>query len=240
LTITGGDGQEAGGVDVEDADVIIRKCLIRDNKADGSPDHSGGGAVKAGNPGTTIIIEDSLIVGNEVILGASGVRVGEGHLVMVNTVVADNQGDEGLHLNGTAELMNVTVADNAIGTGRPGINFNPQTGGNLVVVNSIVYGNGTGDAFHVDDPGTILASYSDIQGGWSGTGNIDADPQFVDAANGDYHLGADSPCIDKGTPVGAPAADIEGTPRDATPDMGAYERTPFRIFLPLTVRNSGT
>jgi hypothetical protein len=48
-----------------------------------------------------------------------------------------------------------------------------------------------------------------------------------------------SPCIDAGTTDGAPAYDIEGTPRDTTPDMGAYEWwTAFRIFLPLTVRNS--
>jgi hypothetical protein len=55
----------------------------------------------------------------------------------------------------------------------------------------------------------------------------------------DYHLEAASPAIDAGTPAGAPTRDIEGTPRDATPDLGAYEWTPFRIFLPLTVRNSG-
>ena len=70
------------------------------------------------------------------------------------------------------------------------------------------------------------------------TGNISADPRFVDAANGDYHLGVGSPCVDKGTLIGAPTHDIEGTPRDAAPDMGAYEWTGFRIFLPLALRNS--
>jgi hypothetical protein len=39
--------------------------------------------------------------------------------------------------------------------------------------------------------------------------------------------------------VGAPAADIKGTPRDVTPDMGAYEWTAFRIFLPLAVKTFG-
>jgi hypothetical protein len=47
---------------------------------------------------------------------------------------------------------------------------------------------------------------------------------FVDPDNGDYHLQGGSPCIDAGTPVGAPADDIEGNPRDdGYPDMGAYE-----------------
>lgn len=39
----------------------------------------------------------------------------------------------------------------------------------------------------------------------------------------DYHLLPNSPCIDSGTPQGAPATDLEGNPRDASPDMGAYE-----------------
>jgi hypothetical protein len=238
LTITGGSSWEAGGVNAGGSEVTIKKCLIRDNLADGSPTAEGGGGVVSSG---RLTILDTLIVDNEVNDGASGVRGGGGgHLTIVNTLVANNRGAEGLHLNGGADLMNVTIAGNAAGTGRPGINFNPQTGGNLVVVNSIVYGNGTGDAFHVDDPNLIQATYSDIQGGWTGTGNIDADPQFGDAASGDYHLGVGSPCIDKGTSAGAPAADVEGTPRDGAPDMGAYEWTGFRIFLPLTVRSFGS
>jgi len=70
---------------------------------------------------------------------------------------------------------------------------------------------------------TITVTYSNIKGGWSGEGNIDDEPLFVDLDNGDYHLQADSPCIDAGTPNGAPPDDIEGNPRDEFPDMGAYE-----------------
>ncbi len=234
FTITGGSGEEAGGVEADHGGITIRSCSIQNNMADGSPHHSGGGGVK----GNDLTIVDSRIINNEVQSGASGVRVGEGHLAMVNTIVADNLGDEGLHLNGSASLMNVTIAGNAPGTGRPGINYNPQTGGTMEVVNSIIYGNGSGDAFHVEDPDTIQVTYSDIEGGWPGTGNIDAAPLFVDAGSGDYHLQVGSPCIDAGTAVSAPATDLEGTPRDATPDMGAYEWR-FRIFLPLALRNFG-
>jgi len=74
-------------------------------------------------------------------------------------------------------------------------------------------------------------TYCDIQGGYSGEGNIDANPMFADPAGGDYHLQLGSPCIDAGTNVGAPTEDIEGNPRpidgdgdgDADTDMGAYE-----------------
>jgi hypothetical protein len=48
-----------------------------------------------------------------------------------------------------------------------------------------------------------------------GTGNIDADPLWVDAGNGDYHLLPASPCIDTGDP--SSPLDPDGT----RADMGA-------------------
>ena len=59
-------------------------------------------------------------------------------------------------------------------------------------------------------------TYSDIQGGWGGTGNIDLDPLFVDAENEDYSLFQDSPCIDTGDPNSEP--DPDGT----CADMGYF------------------
>ena len=67
-----------------------------------------------------------------------------------------------------------------------------------------------------------------------GTGNIDADPQFVGPATGDYHLLWSSPAIDAGqTTCGAPCqhSDLDGVVRPidgngdgvAVRDMGAYE-----------------
>jgi len=72
-----------------------------------------------------------------------------------------------------------------------------------------------------------------------GEGAISEDPLFVDAANGDYDLSADSPCINSGTSESAPEYDIAGTLRDAFPDMGAYEWGKFRIFLPFTLSDTG-
>lgn len=82
-------------------------------------------------------------------------------------------------------------------------------------------------------------TYSDIQGGHTGTGNIDADPLFVDPANGDFHLGQGSPCIDAGdnSASALPTIDFDGEDRkiddptvadtgNGTPpivDMGADE-----------------
>ncbi|MBU0639471.1 MAG: hypothetical protein KKB50_11450 [Planctomycetes bacterium] len=49
-----------------------------------------------------------------------------------------------------------------------------------------------------------MASYCDVQGGWTGADNIDDDPLFVDLGAGDYHLAADSPCVDTGDPAFVP------------------------------------
>jgi hypothetical protein len=72
-----------------------------------------------------------------------------------------------------------------------------------------------------------VVTFCDIKGGYSGTGNIDQDPLFSDPSGGDYHLTWLSPCINRGTHVGAPPDDMDGDPRPCmgTPDMGADEFT---------------
>jgi len=60
-------------------------------------------------------------------------------------------------------------------------------------------------------------TYSDIKGGNTESGNINADPKFVDPLNypGDFHLQQDSPCIDAGnsSAPNLPATDIDGDNR---------------------------
>jgi hypothetical protein len=59
-----------------------------------------------------------------------------------------------------------------------------------------------------------------------GTGNLASDPQFVNAASGDFHLQPTSRCINAGTNASVfVAADLDGNPRimGGTVDMGVYE-----------------
>jgi len=65
---------------------------------------------------------------------------------------------------------------------------------------------------------SLSASFSDIQGGWIGEGNLDLDPFFVDAMRGDFRLLFDSPCIDAGNPDFIPR-----TGGGHRIDMGAIE-----------------
>jgi hypothetical protein len=106
--------------------------------------------------------------------------------------------------------MNCTVANNtASGIHKTGT-------GILTITNTIAWENG-------DDLMSCTATYSCIQDGDAGTGNISGNPFFINPAGGDYHLDPASSCINVGTPTGAPATDLDGTARDATPDIGAYE-----------------
>jgi len=70
-------------------------------------------------------------------------------------------------------------------------------------------------------------TYCDVQYGYLGAGNIDADPLFADPDNADLQLQAGSPCQDAGTADAAPATDIVGVSRPQCDgfDMGAYEST---------------
>ena len=78
-----------------------------------------------------------------------------------------------------------------------------------------------------------------MQGGYSGTGVLDADPGFANGPAGDFHLLASSPCIDSGYGDSAPTVDLEGNPRVDDPgtpngdygtpgyvDRGAFEYQP--------------
>ncbi|MDP8229455.1 MAG: choice-of-anchor D domain-containing protein [Candidatus Electryoneaceae bacterium] len=93
---------------------------------------------------------------------------------------------------------------------------------------------------------TISVSYSDIHGGeggiytsgngdveW-GDGNIDLDPQFVDADNGDFRLTEQSPCIDAGNPEG------ELDPDNTWADMGSIYFEHERIDQPRILVNVPT
>ena len=74
----------------------------------------------------------------------------------------------------------------------------------------------------------VSCTYSCVQGIGSGSGNISADPLFVNLATGDLHLSVVSPCADAGDNSGVPAGtttDLDGNSRfvddSAVPDTGA-------------------
>jgi hypothetical protein len=109
---------------------------------------------------------------------------------------------------------------------------------NSTLTNVIMWGNTASSSAEISHSGgTLTVTYSNIQGGYSGTTNINADPLFVDADGPDNIVGtlddnlrlqSDSPSINAGNNAAVPTGvttDLEGKPRiqNGTVDMGAYE-----------------
>lgn len=93
------------------------------------------------------------------------------------------------------------------------------------VTNSILWGDLPFEIVNEEGSSTPSVTYSDIQGGYTGTGNINNNPMFVAPTTGDFHIQQGSPCIDTGTSSGAPSTDFEGDPRPygTDYDIGADE-----------------
>lgn len=141
--------------------------------------------------------ENNLIAGNV----GSGIYLVDADLHSTNDTIADN-GDYGIMMDGTvtstAWLSNTIVWNHTW---------------SFTTTNAAIF--------------TMTATTSDIQGGWAGAGNINANPLFVNAAANDYHLQAASPAVDKVAAATAPPIDLDGVPRPVPAgglaDMGCYE-----------------
>jgi len=134
----------------------------------------------------------------------------------------------GMYNNGNGtEVLCCTLADNSADYG--GGIYNDSSG-DLTVTSGILWDDTatTSGAEIYNNSGTISVTYCDVEGGYSGTGNMDSDPCFVDPNTDDYHIDPDdSPCIDVGTNsvVDEGDTDLDGDPRIMRQqvDMGVDE-----------------
>ncbi len=164
--------------------------------------------------------ENNLLYGN----GGSGIysdaRHEETELSIVNNTVFGNTGDGVVFKRpaGQAYFANNIVASSG------GFGLVCDLAGGPQTANNDLWLNTAGD-------------YADCT---AGSSDISADPRFVAAGAGDFHLPFGSPCVDAGTSDGAPAVDIEGIqrPQGAGVDIGAHELWYQEIYLPLIQRVS--
>lgn len=192
------------------------------------------GGVSTLAAGSELVILNSIIKNNQAGSGAA-FAVSGGNLKIRNSVITNNiavsAGGAIYAASGSTTLVNTTITANVAADGA---GINQQYGATVTGFNNIIYGNLKND----NTPGlpvingllTVTLTYSDIEGGLSGTGNISADPLFVDSAAGNFQLAAGSSAIDTGITTIYPAAptpttDILGVarPQGAALDMGAYE-----------------
>jgi len=125
-------------------------------------------------------------------------------VTLYNLLITDSE-YSGVTINNTAVvyMYNMTIYGNWTGVYE-------NTLGSVSVFNSILWNNTTSMY------GLPAITYSNVEGGLSGTGNINADPVFVDTLSGDFNLQINSPCIDAGNPLTEYDAD------STVVDMGAF------------------
>ncbi len=107
------------------------------------------------------------------------------------------------------EIFNNTFANNSAGVNGGAISSYVPIGAAVSVENCILWNNSP-DQINDRSSGVLTVSYCDVEGGWTGTGNIDMNPLFTTGSLGAHYLsqiasgdGADSPCLDTGSDMAA-------------------------------------
>jgi len=235
-----------GSTQIINATAHFNNCIFKNNSVlpnNGNP--RPGGAIY--NYGVVLTVSDCIFIANSSPWGAAIYHYPSGEsqqsLLVTNSVFIGNIDMKpafGLYSAGAgiyvesghyADVLNCTFTENTAQYGAAIYVYR----GSMTLTNSILWNDqASSSGNEIYNTGSITVSYCDVKGGWPGTGNINADPYFVDAAGGDLRLSAVSPCIDKGinavVPLGM-TTDFDGHPRivdgdcndTEIVDMGAYE-----------------
>ncbi|MBW8039352.1 MAG: hypothetical protein FVQ85_05080 [Planctomycetes bacterium] len=218
-SIVGNSGRRGGGIYVYDGTPIIDRCIIMNNIVGPEYYHGEGGGIFCSSS-TDLTISNCIIADNSVI-GTTSENRGGGLFLSSNNVT----------------LRNCTITGNTAQTIGGIFCYNKYA--NITIENCIVWGNTSSNSLQIG--GNPEVSYSNIQGGFPGIGNINTNPLFVNPVAGDFHLSSSSPCIDTGDPKYLPfpsERDIDNEPRviGLRTDMGVDEfistTTPVIGILP--------
>jgi hypothetical protein len=168
--------------------VFCCSAIMKMNAISMNSAHYGGGIYCYGDG---LVVYNNIIYENTVTDGGGGLACYNANSIITNCSISMNQAllGGGIYCgNSILSLLNAIIWDN---------NANHEN--ELYINNS-----------------APLVRFCDVQGGWAGQGNIDADPLFVNPENSDFHLQGGSPCIDAGDPNSP--LDPDGT----RSDIGAF------------------
>jgi len=202
-------GFEGAGIYCEGSSPTIVNNIIRNNSTAGY-----GGGIYCYN--SDPLIKNNLITGN------SGYRGG--------AIYCDTS---------RPTLINNTTVGNSASNGGGGI-YLAEFSLSVDIIDSILWGNDAPSGAQIKREGTtsLSVTYCDVEGGYTGEGNIDADPQFVRGPLGGYYLSqiaagqaSTSPCVDTGSgvaqwpcisnPLGGTVCGTTRTDRE--PDVGILD-----------------
>ncbi|MGE3823111.1 MAG: choice-of-anchor Q domain-containing protein [Bacteroidia bacterium] len=231
---------------------VVRNCKFTDNVAS-----LGAGMVSYG---TSTQIDECEFTANNAVVNGAGIYVEGGLPKISNSIFSDNAavvGGGGMYnVTGVPVIVNCLFSGNTAGNNGGGITnlynapafvINSTFSGNAAangggirngssakIRNCIIWGNSSSV---LNAGGTPEITYSIVEGGYTGTGNLNSDPLFVNApsytsapfSGGDYTLQSGSPAINSGDTVDVsrflPSVDLAGNIRieEVIIDRGAYE-----------------
>jgi hypothetical protein len=212
FTLTGGRGtvwedshypgyfyREGGGIFIQNwSPRIMYNRIMTNNITDTIHPDGGGGGIRCceGNP----LITNNVIQNN---FGYCGTAINFyfSSGIIRNNIISGNYGGRvwgsgAIYVYGNYQskpvlIENYTVVNNFATNGSGGLRL--YSSSNITLRNNIIWGNNPIQIFITQC--TPLISYCNIQGGWSGTNNINLNPQFV---NNTFYLSQTSPCVDAG------------------------------------------
>jgi hypothetical protein len=217
-TIAGNQASSGGGLHLGEGPIIMRRNVIRFNKAS----FEGGGlSLFAGGAPWP---ESNVVADNTAAWHGSGIYVDNASPSLLNTTIARNGGADGSGVqvgsgfSGSSRgyMTNTILVQQAVGI--------TVTTGSTATLNGVLWldnwanTGGTGKL-------TVTNAYS-------------GDPLFLDDG---YHIGRASAAIDRGVSTSV-ATDIDGQPRPfgPAPDLGADEFSPFVathfVYMPVIIR----
>ncbi|RLC47483.1 MAG: hypothetical protein DRH57_03985 [Candidatus Cloacimonadota bacterium] len=135
-------------------------------------------------------------------MSSFGMYIDQSSPTIKRTVIAFNGGASGY---GIYSYQSSPVIEHCDIYGNSNYGIKAMSSSNLTITNSIIYAN-TGQIYK-DFLSIINITYSDIEGGYTGTGNISDDPLFVNPDSCNFNITQYSPCINSGDPSFALDAD---------------------------------
>lgn len=230
---TGGAGS-GGAISNISSSPLILDCVFNANSVSGA--FADGGAIE--NSSSSPEIANCVFVGNSANdTGSSGGAIFN-------------------YSNSSPTIINCTFTQNSadVGNGTGGAIGNYMSS-SPIIVNSILWNDSAhagSEIFNIDAQSVPSITYSDVDGGLAGAGNVNTDPLLVrnPGANGptdygDLHLRSNSPVIDIGNNAAIPGNvtdDADGDFRivSGTVDLGAYEEQVIYVDAGASGDDDGT
>jgi predicted outer membrane repeat protein len=233
-TFSGNSANRGGGIFNEpNSSPTLTNCNFVENTA-----QTDGGAIY--NDTSTNFITKCIFSDNSAqTSGGAMFNNNNSNSILTNCIFGRNSAQYGggiVNNKSTVELTNCTFNKNSANSGG-GI----YTGSSKVTMTNCILWADTPEEIVVFSGVAPRITYSDVQGGRTGVGNINTDPCFADADNGDYHLksvagrwnsntqtwvtdGVTSLCIDAGNPLSDWTSEL--WPHGKRINMGAFGGTP--------------